>query len=72
MVKYLVQWKRFIAEYDTWERKKDLENTKEVVTKFKERLSTEVKRQEKLDIAEKKYFRRKELLERYIAKMLYE
>ena len=71
-MKYLVQWKRFIAEYDTWERKKDLENTKEVVTKFKERLSTEVKRQEKLDIAEKKYFRRKELLERYIAKMLYE
>ena len=35
------------------------------------RLSAEVKRQEKLDIAEKKNLRREKLLEKYIAKILY-
>ena len=35
-------------------------------------MSTEVRRQKKLEIAEKKYFiRRGELLEKYIVKMLY-
>ena len=35
------------------------------------RLSAEVKRQEKLDIVEKKNLRREKLLEKYIAKILY-
>ena len=34
-------------------------------------MNVEVRRQEKLDIAEKKDFRRGELLEKYTAKMLY-
>jgi len=38
-----------------------------VVTKFKERLSIEVRRKEKID----RDFRRGELPEKYIAKMLY-
>ena len=33
-----------------WERKKDLENTQKVVAEFEEKLSTEVRRQEKLDL----------------------
>ena len=33
--KYLVQWKRFIAEYDTWEKKENLGNAEEVLDKFK-------------------------------------
>jgi len=48
-----------------------LENTKEVVVKFEKRLSVEVRKQEKLNIVEKRNFRRRELPEKYIAKMLY-
>ena len=43
VIKYLVQWKRFTAEYNSQEREKDLENTKEVVAEFKERINTEVR-----------------------------
>ena len=58
-------------EYDIYEREEDLENTKEVVAKFEERLSIKVRRQEKLDMAEERDFRRRELLEKYTAKILY-
>jgi len=43
VVKYLVQWKRFIIEYNSWEREKDLENAKEVVVKFEGRMNVEFK-----------------------------
>jgi len=59
------------VEYDTWEREKDLENMKEVVVEFEERLSAEVRRQKKLDIVEERDFRREKLLEKYMAKILY-
>jgi len=42
------------------------------VTEFEERISAEVRRQEKLDIVEEKDFRRGELPEKYMVKMLYE
>jgi len=61
----------FIAKYDTWEKKEDLENIKEVAAEFEGRLNAEVRRQEKLDIVEERDFRRGELLEKYTAKMLY-
>ena len=57
VVKYLVQ---FIAEHDSWKKKKDLENTKEVVAEFKRKISVK-----------EKDFRRSELLKRYMTKMLY-
>jgi len=38
---------------------------------FEERINMEVRRQEKLDIIEKKNFRRGELLGKYMAKILY-
>ena len=41
--KYLVRWKGFIAENDTWEREEDLENVKELVDEFKGRLKAEVR-----------------------------
>jgi len=44
---------------------------KELVAEFEGRMSTEVRRQEKLDMAEEKDFRREELSRKYIAKMLY-
>ena len=71
VVKYLVQWKRFIVEHNSWEKEEDLENAKEIVAKFEKRMNTEVRRQEKLDMAEEKDFRRGELSEKYMVKMLY-
>ena len=50
--KYLVCWKGFTAEYDSWERREDLENTKAVLEDFKRNMEAEIKRQEKLDRAE--------------------
>jgi len=48
--KYLVWWKGFTAEGDTWEGRKNLENVKELVEEFEkeyERDEKEVRRQEK-------------------------
>ena len=58
-------------EHDSWKREEDLENAKEVVAKFEGRINAEVGRQEKLDIIEERNFRRGELLEKYMTKMLY-
>jgi len=66
-----VEWKGFTVEHDSWEKEEDLENTKELVAEFERRMNLEVRRQEKLDIAEEKDFRREELPGKYIARMLY-
>jgi len=42
-----------------------------VLEKFERRMNTEVRRQEKLDRVEEKDFRRGELPEKFMAKMLY-
>ena len=68
--KYLVQWKRFMVEGDTWERKENLKNAEEALEEFEERMNAEVRRQERIDIAEKRDFRREELLGKFTAKML--
>ena len=72
VVKYLVQWKEFIAEYDSWEREKDLKNTKKVIAEFKIRVNTEVRRQEKLNMMKERNFKRRKLLGKYTVKILYE
>ena len=69
--KYLVRWKGFTVEHNTWERKEDLGNAKEVLEEFKGRMNVEVRRQEKIDRAEERDFGRGELLGKFIAKMLY-
>ena len=69
--KYLVRWKGFMAEHDTWKKREDLGNAREALEEFEERMNVEVRRQEKLDMAEEKDFRRGELLGKYIVKMLY-
>jgi len=38
-----VHWKEFTVEYDSWEKKEDLENTKEVIAEFEERKNVEVR-----------------------------
>jgi len=59
-----------IAEYNSWEKKEDLENTKEVVAEFKERVNAKVRQQEKLDIAEKRNFRRREILSSLLSSLV--
>ena len=44
--KYLVQWKRFTVEHNTWEKEEDLVNAREAVDEFEGRISIEVRRQE--------------------------
>jgi len=44
---------------------------KGVVVEFEGRLSMEVRRHEKLDMVEERNFRKGELLENYMVKMLY-
>ena len=60
-----------MAEYNIWKKKKDLENIKEAVVEFERRLNIEVRQQEKLDLVEKKDFRKGELPRKYTAKILY-
>jgi len=71
MNKYLVQWKGFTVEHDKWERREDLGNAREALEEFKGRMNVEVRRQEKIDMAEERNFRRGELLGKFTAKMLY-
>ena len=42
--RYSVRWKGFTVESDTWKRKENLENAKELVDEFEERLEAEVRR----------------------------
>ena len=69
--KYLVWWKGFMAEGNTWERKENLKNAGEALEEFKGRMNAEIRRQEKIDMAEERDFRRGELPGKFTAKMLY-
>ena len=69
--KYLVRWKGFTAEGDTWEKIENLKNTEEAMKEFEGRMSAEVRRQEKIDMVEERDFRRGELPGKFMAKMLY-
>ena len=64
-------WKGFTAERDTWEKKENLKNTGEALEEFEGRMNVEIRRQEKIDMAEKRDFRRGELPGKFMAKMLY-
>jgi len=69
--KYLVQWKGFMAEGDTWKRKENLKNAEEALEEFEGRMSVEVRKQERVDMVEERDFRREELLEKFMARILY-
>ena len=67
--KYLVQWKGFTAEGDTWERRENLKNAEEALADFEGKM--EIRKQEKIEKAENRDFRRSELLGKFMAKMLF-
>ena len=60
-----------MVEHNSWEKEEDLENIKKLVAEIEGRMNIEVRRQEKLDLAEKKDFRKVELPGKYIVRMLY-
>ena len=69
--KYLIWWKGFTAEGDTWERRENLKNVEELIEEF-EKGGIEVRQQEKIEKRkEEDEYRRMELLGKYTAKLLY-
>ena len=67
-----------MVENDTWEKRKDLENAKELVDKLEGRLNAEVRCQEKVEVEGEikrnlgvEKYRRSELPEKYTTKLLY-
>ena len=77
-MKYLVKWKEYTAEGNTWEGLENLKNAREKIEEFKKgRFEEEIQRirvkkgkEMKLN-TEAEEFRRGELLGRYMAKLLY-
>ena len=65
VVKYLIWWKGFMAEGDTWERRENLKNAEKLIEEF-EQEGIEVRRQKEVE-----EYRRMELLGKYTAKLLY-
>ena len=51
--------------------RENLKNAEELIEKFEERMNTEVRRQERIYMAEERNFRRGELLGKFTARMLY-
>ena len=43
-----------MVEGDTWERKENLKNTGEALEEFEGRMNAEIRRQEKIEIVEKR------------------
>jgi len=66
MEKYLIRWKGFTAEGDTWERKENLKNTEELIEEF-ERGEVVVRQQ----VEEEGEYKRMELPGKYTVKLLY-
>jgi len=68
--KYLVCWKGFTAESDTWEGRENLENAKEAIEEFEKEYQRDIE-----DVAQQEHkegtFRRGELPGRFMAKKLY-
>ena len=68
-MKYLIQWKGFTAEGNTWERRENLKNAEELIEEF-EQGGVEVRRQEE-KVEEGEEYKRMELPGKYTAKLLY-
>ena len=53
-------------------KKKNLKNAEEALEEFEGRMNVEVRRQERIDMAKERDFRRGKLLGKFTARMLYE
>ena len=69
--KFLVQWKRYMVEEDTWENRENLGNTKELVEEFEREYGEEAEelRRQELEEEEKEFCW--ELPREFMAKLLY-
>jgi len=69
--KFLVRWKGYMVEKDTWESRENLENAKELVEEFEREYREEVEelRQQKQEEEEKEFSQ--ELPREFMAKLLY-
>jgi len=69
--KFLVRWKGYMAEKDTWESRENLENAKELVEEFEREYREENKelRQQEQEEEEKEFSQ--ELPREFTAKLLY-
>jgi len=69
--KFLVRWKGYMAEEDTWESRENLENAKELVEEFEREYGEEVEelRQQEQEEEEKEFSQ--ELPREFTAKLLY-
>ena len=69
--KFLVRWKGYTAEEDTWENRENLENAKELVEEFEREYREEAEelRRQELEEEEKEFSW--ELPREFTAKLLY-
>ena len=65
-MKYLILWKEFMVEGDTWEGRENLKNAEELIEEF-ERGKVVVRQQ----VEEDEEYRRMKLLGKFMAKVLY-
>jgi len=63
---YLIWWKGFTVEGDTWEKRENLKNAEELIKEFKQE-EVVVRR----EVEEEREYKRMELPEKYTAKLLY-
>jgi len=68
--KFLVRWKEYMAEEDTWENRKNLKNAKKLVEEFKKIYREEAEELRQQELEEEKEFSR-ELSREFTAKLLY-
>jgi len=67
--KFLVRWKGYTAEEDTWESRENLENTKELVKEFEREYGEEAEELRRQEQEEKEFSRK--LPREFTAKLLY-
>ena len=68
--KYLVCWKGFTVESDTWKERENLKNAQEAIKEFEKKYQQDIEDMAKQE-QEKRTFRREELPKRFTAKKLF-